>query len=96
MTGISDYSNSVFTLLTKYSIVTGFLIKHPIIIDGYKSRKALSFTSPDDIKQIFGLGSISNILMDSSNPFIIGIAISINNKSKKFALKVDRASRALL
>jgi len=28
------YSNSAITLLTNWSIVTGFLIKHPISLDG--------------------------------------------------------------
>ena len=55
------YSNSAFTLLTKCSTETGFLIKHPIFIAGYISLKASWFTSADDIKQILGLGSMSNI-----------------------------------
>jgi hypothetical protein len=34
------YSNSDFTLLIRFGIVTGFLIKHPILNDGYCSLNA--------------------------------------------------------
>src|SRR5215204_145042 len=37
---ISTYSNSAFTLLIRFSIVTGFPIKHPILNDGYCSLNA--------------------------------------------------------
>src|SRR5919108_3384409 len=74
------YSNSAFILLTKCSTETGFLIKHPILIAGYISLKASWFTSAADIKQILGLGSISNIFVDNSKPFITGILMSISNR----------------
>jgi hypothetical protein len=52
--------------------------------------------SPDDIKQTLGLMSISNTFTQKSKPFILGILISINIRSKKSGLSSERASRGSL
>lgn len=88
--------NSAFTFSTNFSIATGFLMKHPMLKDGYCSLNALVFISVAVIKQTLTLISCSSIFVENSKPSIFGILMSTSKRSYKFGLNSDSASKGSL